>query len=209
MNEKGKKKASQSDKIINAVVVLVILVFVVVGVYATYGKISEGIEDKAIVNGEKEATVEYLAKQADMTVEDYLAQYGLSLGDEISKKTTESEMLDNMTVENYLAYTGMEQTADEIIADAGLTDTVTKDTLWKDFFPQLPVSMIYDEETFEQIKTQMGFGDDVTLEMPYGEFEALLEEAANAAAEETEASDTDSETDSETDAETTEAPAEE
>lgn len=205
MNEKGKKKASQSDKIINAVVVLVILVFVVVGVYATYGKISEGIEDKAIVNGEKEATVEYLAKQADMTVEDYLAQYGLSLGDEISKKTTESEMLDNMTVENYLAYTGMEQTADEIIADAGLTDTVTKDTLWKDFFPQLPVSMIYDEETFEQIKTQMGFGDDVTLEMPYGEFEALLEEAANAAAEETEASDTDSETD----AETTEVPAEE
>ena len=180
----GKNKASQSDKLINVVIAVVVAAFVVVGVYATYGKISTGIEDKKILNGEKEATVAYLAKQSGMSVEDYLAQYGLSLSDTITEKTTESEMTDNMTIENYLKYTGMEQTADEVIADAGLTETVTKDTLWKDFFPQMPVGMVYDPQTFEQYKTQLSLGDNVTLDMPYGEFEKILEERIKALSEE-------------------------
>ena len=174
MNEK--KKKSSADKLVNVVIAVAIAAFVVVGVYATYGKISEGVEDRKILSGEQEATVKYLAKQSGMSVEDYLAQYGLTLSDTITEKTTESEMTDNMTIENYLVYTGMEQTADEVIADAGLTDTVTKDTLWKDFFPQVPVGMVYDEATFEQLKTQLGLGDDVTIDMPYGEFEKVLEE---------------------------------
>ncbi len=186
MNEK--KKASGTDKLVNAVIAVAIAAFVCAGVYATYGKISEGIEEKAITNGEKEADVEYLAKQANMTVEDYLAQYGLTLSDTVTKDSTESDMTDNMTIENYLKYTGMEQTADQVISDAGLTDTVTKDTLWKDFMPQMPVKMVYDETTFNQIKEQLALGDDVTMDMSYGDFEKILEQAANeaqAAAEET------------------------
>lgn len=187
MNEGGKKKASSADKLVNVIIAVAIIAFVAVGVYATYGKVSEGIEEKAITSGEKEATVEYLAKQSGMSVEDYLAQYGLSLGDTISKKSTEAEMTDNMTIENYLKYSGMEQTADEVIADAGLTDKVTKDTLWKDFMPQVPISMMYDEDTLNQIKTSLGLGDEVTSDMTYGDFEKLMQEKSEAAATATEA----------------------
>ena len=182
MNEGG-KKTSQADKLVNVIIAVVIIAFIAVGVYATYGKISEGIEEKAITSGEKEATVEYLAKQSGMSVEDYLAQYGLSLGDTIKKDTAESEMLDNMTVENYAKYNG--QDADEMINGTGLQDKVTKDTLWKDFLPQVPVVSVLGEETFNQLKAQ--FGDEVTPDMPYGDFEKLMQEKQNAAAEATEA----------------------
>lgn len=175
MNNEGKKRATSADKAINAVIALIIIAFVAVGVYATYGKISEGIKDKAIANGEAEATVEYLAKQANMPVEDYLAQYGLELNDTIKEDTTESEMLDNMTIEYYAQYNG--QDADEMINGTGLQDKVTKDTLWKDFLPQVPaISVIGGEEAFNQMKTQYGFGDEVTMDMPWGDLEKLIEE---------------------------------
>ena len=181
MNEK--RKASAADKLINVIIAVVLVAFVAVGVYATYGKLSQGIKDRKIASGEAEPTVDYLARQASMSVEDYLAQYGLTLSDTVTKNTPESEMTDNMTIENYLKYSGMEQTADQVISDAGLTDTVTKDTLWKDFFPQLPVSMVYDQSTFEQLKTQLGLGDEVTLDMKYGDFEKILDEKTATAGE--------------------------
>ncbi len=187
MNEGEKKKASSADKLVNVIIAVAIAAFVAVGVYATYGKVSEGIEEKAITSGEKEATVEYLAKQSGMSVEDYLAQYGLSLGDSVNKKSTEAEMTDNMSIENYLKYTGMEQTAEQVIEDAGLTDKVTKDTPWKDFMPQIPISMMYDENTLNQIKTSLGLGDEVTGDMTYGEFEQLMQEKSEEAASATDA----------------------
>ena len=133
MNGAEKKKATPADKAVNAIIVLIILVFVAVGVYATYGKISEGVTNKEIESGKAEATVEYLANQAGQSVEDYLAQYGLTLGDTIKAKTTESEMLDNMTIENYAKYNGQE--ADSFLQ--GMSDSVTKDTVWKDLMAML------------------------------------------------------------------------
>ena len=64
MNGAEKKKATPADKAVNAIIVLIILVFAAVGVYATYGKISEGVTNKEIESGKAEATVEYLANQA-------------------------------------------------------------------------------------------------------------------------------------------------
>ena len=49
MNGAEKKKATPADKAVNAIIVLIILVFVAVGVYATYGKISEGVTNKKAV----------------------------------------------------------------------------------------------------------------------------------------------------------------
>lgn len=171
--------AKQNNTLLNIIVVAIIAVFVAAGVFATYGKISSGIEDKAILNGEKEATVSYLAKQMNMSVEEYLAQYGLELNDTITKDTTESEMLDNMTIENYLKYNGDTQTADEVIEGTGLTDKVTKDTLWKDFLPQVPVVSVIGEEQFNQIKEQLGLSDEITEDTPYGEFEEIVNAAAS------------------------------
>ncbi len=203
MNEK--KKSTKSDKLLNLIMCVIVIAVLAVAVYATYGKLSENIKDKAIQSGQAEATVGYLAKQSGMTVEDYLSQYGLSVGDTITEDTTETDMLDNMTLENYLKYNGDEQTADEVLEGVGLKDKATKDTLWKDFMPMVPTVSIIGEESFNQIKEQMNLGDEVTPDMPYGEFEKLLQDAQQKTADENNAAETGESGD---DAEPTEAPAE-
>lgn len=183
MNEQ--KKATKSDKLLNLIMCVVIVVILAIGVYATYGKIATNVKDKAVQEGRAAATVEYLARQADLDIEDYLAQYGLELNDTITKNTTESDMMDNMTLENYLKYNGGEQTADEVLEGTNLTDKATKDTLWKDFLPMAPaISIVGDETTFNQLKEQYGFdNDDIT----WGELEELISSKQEDSAEATEA----------------------
>lgn len=177
MNE-NKKQATQSDKIVNLVIALVVAVFVVVGVYATYGKISEGIKDRAIESGEAEATVSYLAKQSGMSVEDYLAQYGLSVDENVNEDTTESVMLENMTIENYALYNGT--TAEDMLS--GLGEKVTKDTVFKDYMQMPTIDVLGSDELVNQVKEQYGMGDDVNGEMSWSDFQTKLVEAAQAAA---------------------------
>lgn len=177
MNE-NKKQATQSDKIVNLVIALVVAVFVVVGVYATYGKISEGIKDRAIESGEAEATVSYLAKQSGMGVEDYLAQYGLSVDETVNEDTTESVMLENMTIENYALYNGT--TAEDMLS--GLGEKVTKDTVFKDYMQMPTIDVLGSDELVNQVKEQYGMGDDVNGEMSWSDFQTKLVEAAQAAA---------------------------
>ena len=187
MNGAEKKKATPADKAVNAIIVLIILVFVAVGVYATYGKISEGVTNK----------VEYLANQAGQSVEDYLAQYGLTLGDTIKAKTTESEMLDNMTIENYAKYNGQE--ADSFLQ--GMSDSVTKDTVWKDLMA-MPVSQVIDADALAQVKKQYQIGDDeISDSTTYEEFQKVLYQKASATSQAAQATDAPT-------AETTETPAE-
>lgn len=174
MNEAGKKKSTSMDKLINVIIAVIIVAFVAVGAYAVYSKISSGITERKIENGEAEATVGYLAKQQDMTVEDYLAQYGLTLGGDIDENTTQSDMLDSMTLEKYAEYSG--QNADDIITKAGLSEQVTKDTLWGEVRVLMPVSSYYDEEQLNQIKQIYGIGDEVTLDTKYEDFEKIIEE---------------------------------
>lgn len=187
MNEQ--KKTTKSDKLLNLIMCVVVAVILVIGVYATYGKLSTNIKDKAVKEGRAPATVDYLARQADLDIPDYLAQYGLELNDTIKPDTAESDMMDNMTLENYLKYNGGEQTADEVLEGTKLTDKATKDTLWKDFLPMAPAaSIVGDEATFNQLKEQYGFdNDDIT----WGELEELMkskqEEQQGDAAQATEA----------------------
>lgn len=169
-NNSNAKK--QNNTVLNLIVVLVIAAFVAAGIYATYGKIADNVETKAIENGTKEKTVKYLAKQANMSTADYLAQYGLSLGDTITESSTENNMTDNMTVENYLKYSGNTDTVDQVIEGTGLTGKVTKDTLWKDFLPQVPAISVVGTDSFNQIKQQ--YPDDITDDMTYGALEEFL-----------------------------------
>ena len=180
MNGAEKKKATPADKAVNAIIVLIILVFVAVGVYATYGKISEGVTNKEIESGKAEATVECL-----------------TLGDTIKAKTTESEMLDNMTIENYAKYNGQE--ADSFLQ--GMSDSVTKDTVWKDLMA-MPVSQVIDADALAQVKKQYPIGDDeISDSTTYEEFQKVLYQKASAASQAAQATDAPT-------AETTETPAE-
>lgn len=178
MNQYGKKKSTPQSKMTNCIIVILIIVFAALGVIAVYPKIAENRKTNAILNGEAEQTVEYMANNQGMSVEDFLAQYGLSTNDGITGESTETDMVNNMSIENYLSYTGQTQTADELIAQVNMQDKVTKDSKWADFMNILSTAQAVDvvggEEAFNQLKEQYGLGDDVTPSMPYADFEQAL-----------------------------------
>ena len=106
-------------------------------------------------------------------------------------------MLDNMTIENYAKYNGQE--ADSFLQ--GMSDSVTKDTVWKDLMA-MPVSQVIDADALAQVKKQHQIGDDeISDSTTYEEFQKVLYQKAAAASQAAQATDAPT-------AETTETPAE-
>ena len=100
----AKRSRNSADTMINVIIAVVLIAVIGLAAYAIYGKMSTTLSQKAIEAGEKEPTVEYLAQQQSMSVEDFLALYGLS---DVSPKATEEEMTDQMTIDNYLTYSNI------------------------------------------------------------------------------------------------------
>ena len=169
-----KQRATSMDKMMTAAVAVIILIVAALAVFAVKDKIGANLETKAvqeeataIENGTQEATVRYLANSAGKSVEEYLADYGLTLGGDIKKTSTQQEMLDNMTIENYFKYvdanSGSEEATD---VAAKLTDWdaeaagVTKDTLWKDAEEKIAIGKYAGEDDFKSMMeyyTSMGY----------------------------------------------------
>ena len=94
----SKRPATPADKMINAVIVIVILAVLGLGAYAVYDKVSVNLETKAIQEGTSEQTVRYAADKSGMSADEYLAQYGLGEAG-LNEKSTGSERIEKMTVE--------------------------------------------------------------------------------------------------------------
>ena len=136
-------KTSKSTSMLTLISVAVIVVFVgVCGAFAgpkfmshINNKRAEELalaEDMAVANGEKEPTVAYMARANGMSVEDYLAMYGLTLSDEITAQTTLQDLTDNMTIANYVSFVGITDEEGNPDVDSYLeqySDAVTADTL--------------------------------------------------------------------------------
>lgn len=176
---KGNKAAGNSDKLVTLIIVIAIIAVLGLGVYATYGKISKNITDNKIASGEIAETVSHAAEAAGMSVEEYLADYGLTVSDEVNGDTPVSDLYGYMTFENYMnmANEGNEEPVDidSIIAEWGLTDKVTKDTQWKDVEPLMPLSARFSDEQLAQYKEAYNLGDEVNGNTTYGDFEKIIE----------------------------------
>lgn len=195
MNHNGKRRASSADKMINAVIVIVVAAFIVLGVFAVKDRISLKSQVETMPE-QTEVTVEQLAEEAGMSVEDYLAQYNLTLSDTLTKDTSQYEMMDMMSIENYFKYNAEQnpemeqQSVDEIIAQYKLQDKVTKDTPSGEFFDILyatPISSFMTDEEIAQVKEQFGLADgEISGDMLYSDYSAIIQqkqiEAAQAAA---------------------------
>ncbi len=177
---KGNNTAGRSDKLTTVAVIIAIIAVLALAVYATYGKIAKNIVDNKIESGEMAETVSHAAEAAGMSVEDYLAQYSLTVSDEVNGDTAVNDLYGYMTFENYMnmANEGNEEPVDvdEAIKEWGLEGQVTKDTQWKDVEPLMPLSAAMSEEQLAQYKESYGLGDEVTSDMTYGEFEQLLQD---------------------------------
>ncbi len=183
-------KTSRSNSTLTLVSVAVIVIFAVICAFAAVPKLSEHIENKEIASGSKEPTVAYQARQAGMSVEDYLAQYGLTLGGDITEKSTMQDMANNMTISNYVNFAGI--TDDEGNPDvegylSQYSDAVTADTTIKDL-NAMSAETALGTDTFNMQKQLYGLGDEITSETSLEDFgtaiqdaiQAMQEEAANA-----------------------------
>lgn len=169
----AKNSRKSADTAINVVIAVVLIAVIGLAGYAIYDKMSANLNEKAIASGEKEATVEYLAEQASMSVEDYLAQYGLS---GISKKATQTEMTDAMTVDNYITYSGT--TAEDLKTQYNFDEAPAGDAIWGDIRKALTVkNMVGDEESFKQFKEVYQLDESITMDTLWTDAEAKIEES--------------------------------
>lgn len=171
------EKKQKSPWLLNTLTAVIVVAFLCLAGYALKDNIKAVLPERP----EKEKTVSDLAKERDMSVEDFLAEYGLDSG-EVTKKTTESEIMGKLTVENYAKYNG--QTADELLEQYGIEKADEK-MLWQEAYELMPM-LKYAESmgtTFEELKEQAGLPDEVTERTTLAEVKEIMEKQA----EETEA----------------------
>jgi hypothetical protein len=190
---KANKHTSPADRGINLVLAVIIIAVLAVGSVAVYRKISDNMLTKAIADGTAPQTVATLAKQAGQSVDEYLADYGLSDSD-VKGDTSTTDFLNNLTVKYFAAYNG--EDFDSFVDQYGLTDKVTEDTMWPDAEKLIPLGIyiggsadVDDEDTATQlasIKSTYGLDDSVNASTPWGEVQPIIEakqqEMMNAAA---------------------------
>lgn len=180
------KKSTPADKMFMTLIVVIIAAVLGLGGYAVYGKISKNLETKAIEENNAEKTVNYLADQAGMSVDDYLAEYGLQDTEGINGKTTESAMVSKMTLENLAKYEGKE--LDAFIEENGVpADKVNGNTTWEEAKDLIPLDSYFGGQ-FEEVKAAYELDDSITGDMTWGETkdtilaaqEAYIEKMQNA-----------------------------
>lgn len=171
------KKSTPADKMFMAVMVIIIAAVLGVGGYAVYGKISKNLETKAIEENGEAKTVRYLADQAGMTVDEYLAEYGLTDAG-LDEKTTESDMVSKMTLENLAKYEGSD--LDTFIEENGLpTDKVDGNTTWEEAKDLIPLDTYFGGQ-FEEVKAAYELDDSITGDMTWGETKDIILAAQDA-----------------------------
>lgn len=189
---------------INVIIAVILIAVIGLAVYAVYGKISENMTRTAIENGEAEPTVGYLAEQSGMSVEDYLAQYGVS---GLGENATQEEMTDAMTVGNYATYAGT--TVEDLQTQYGLDETPSADANWGELRKTFTVrNMMGDEESFNQFKEVYGLDDSITLDTLWTDAEPKIQESIERMQEEAANATEAPATEAPAEGEATEAPAE-
>ena len=182
------RRSGSADKFFNLILTVVMVAVIGLSVYAIYNTMSERIIENQIANGERETDLAHMAEDAALTVDEFLEQYGLADA-ALSKKSTQTEVLDKMTLTKYAEYA--KTTVDELLAQAFLEDKANGDTLYADFKKMFTVKSMVggDEEQFKQLKEMYGLDDTITMDTLWSEVEPILEEKAkemqNAAAQAT------------------------
>ena len=108
--EKIKTQRSSADKAVNAVIAVVLVVVIALASVALYDKFRP--RDK----------VKDMAETQGMSVEDFMAEYGI---EGATASTKMEDVYENMTIENVLKLNGM--TFEEFASSSQLPETVTPD----------------------------------------------------------------------------------
>ena len=170
-------KKQKGAWVMNTVITVIVVAFLSLAGYALKDNIKAILPERP----EKEQTVADLAKAREMSVDDFLAEYGLEDG-EVTEETTESEVISKLTVANYAKYNN--QTTDELLEQYGI-EKADEDMLWQDAYGLMPMSK-YAETigmTFEDLKSQGGLPEEITEKTTLAEAEKIMSQLAEETAE--------------------------
>lgn len=178
--EKVEKK-SKGSAVMNTVITLIIVVFLGLAGYALKDNIKALLPEKPV----KETTVADIIKEKDMTLEEFLTEYGLGEDSEVTEETTEAVFQSKLTVANYAKYEG--KTAEELLEEYGI-EGAEDDMLWTDAYGLMPMGKYAEQMgmTFEDLQSQGFLPEGVTETTTLNEAQEMLE-AEQAAAEAAEA----------------------
>ncbi len=117
--EVKKKKSSITG---NVIITIIVIAFLGLGLYA--------IKDKLPKPAPKPVTVSKLAKEQDMSVEDFLKEYGLDGDETVTADTLQEDFEGKLTVANYAKYIG--KTVADLLSENGIAEGVDETMLWTD-----------------------------------------------------------------------------
>jgi len=156
-SEPEKNKDQKKGSVLaNIIITVIILAFLGLGGYALKDKIKALIPEKP----EKEATVSDMAKERDMSVDEFITEFGLD-AEQITKDSTEQDLMSQFTVANYAKYE--DKSIDELLDEYGI-EGIDENMLWQDAVQLMPMSKYAEMmgTTFDEMKAQSGLPEGVT-----------------------------------------------
>lgn len=148
--ETPKKKRNPMDIVFNIIIVVLIVAVLGVGSWAVYSKYSQMPKDTT--SGTTEQIVPTLAEYAStagISVEEFLAEYGLVEVEGITEETDMNEIINYMTVANYAKLS--ETDAATMLESLGTDNEYTEDTLMGVIFDDLAAAMVSEASTEEEV----------------------------------------------------------
>lgn len=167
-SEPQREIKKKSAWVSNTVITVIVAAFLCLAGYALKDNIKSILPERP----EKEQTVSDLAKARDMSVDEFLAEYGLD-GGEVTEKTTESEIMSKLTVANYAKYN--DQTTEELLEQYGI-ESADENMLWQEAYGLMPMSKYAETMgmTFDDLKSQAGMPKEITEKTTLKEAEEIM-----------------------------------
>ena len=166
-----------SSTLLNVILAVVMIAVIGLSVYAVYTTMSEKIINEKIASGEIEKTLDRMAEDAAMSVDEFMTKYGLENAG-LTKDSVESNVVKKMKLSGYAEY--KQTTVDAILAETFLEGKATGDTLYEDFLKMFTVRSALggDEEQFKQMKEMYELDDSITMDSLWSDVEPIISEKA-------------------------------
>ena len=183
--QKEKKRTSPAEKVINAVLVIIVVAVLVLAGFAVGPKVSEKI--KAMLPQPDTSVVSGMAESLGLSVDEFKAEYGLP--ENATGETAMADVVTELTLANYAKVSGTDY--ETLVADMGIAEKVTEDMTFGEAEALIPFGIyVGGEESFNQLKEAYALDDSITMDTPWGEvrpvieqMEAQMQEAQQLAAE--------------------------
>ena len=140
------KKKSALDIISNIIIVVLILTVLGIGVWAVYSKFSQ-MPQEGTTEDITTPTISEAAQQEAISVEEFLANYGLSEAEGLTGDTEITEIMPLMTLENYAKFSGAD--VETIKQGMGLTKDYSNDTLMSEILADMTAAEQHDHSEEE------------------------------------------------------------